>query len=56
MVANLFLKKNLKKAKKGGAMYMKADFNKAIDEIPVGLFKDEANGLYYINKKRIRNG
>ena len=35
-------KKELKKAKKGGAMYMKADFNKAIDQIPVGLFKDEA--------------
>ena len=35
-------KKELKKAKKGGAMYMKADFNKAIDQIPLGLFEDEA--------------
>ena len=35
-------KKELKKAKKGGAIYMKADFNKAIDQIPIGLFKDEA--------------
>tara|TARA_Y100000385_G_scaffold181416_1_gene187375 strand:+ start:324 stop:2255 length:1932 start_codon:yes stop_codon:yes gene_type:complete len=35
-------KKELKKAKKGGAMYMKVDFIKAIDQIPLGLFKDEA--------------